>query len=186
MKKGLLFGGLALAGFGMYRYFKYQVNMAMNYDYKIKDFKIDKIEGSNVYISTSVEIKNKSSFKVTVKSYDLQLAFKGVPFANTSSNLEMNILPDSVFTLKTSGVIALDKAKTAVIPFFNDVVKRNPINVEINGFVKVKFLGIPSTIKFDNQQITYSQDLIKDYKLDKGYDKLKEKYPKVFSALGIK
>jgi hypothetical protein len=66
------------------------------------------------------------------------------------------------------------------------VVKRNPINVEINGFVKVKFLGIPSTIKFDNQQITYSQDLIKDYKLDKGYDKLKEKYPKVFSALGIK
>jgi len=98
----------------------------------------------------------------------------------------MEILPESVFTLKTRGVIALDKAKTAVAPFFNDVVKRKPINIEIAGFVKVKFLGIPSTIKFDKQEITYSQDLIAEYKLDKGYDKLKQKYPKVFSALGIK
>jgi LEA14-like dessication related protein len=186
MKKTLLFGGLALAGFGVYRYFKYQVNMAMNYDYKIKDFKVDSIDGTNVSISLAVDIKNKSSFKVKVKEYDLQLAFKGVPFANTKSNVEMEILPESVFTLKTSGVISLDKAKTAVAPFLSDVIKRKPINVEIAGYVKVKFLGIPSTIKFDKQEINYSQDLIADYKLDKGYDKLKQKYPKVFSALGIK
>jgi len=186
MKKALLFGGLALAGFGMYRYFKYQIDKALNYDYKIKDFKIDKIEGSDVSISTAVEIKNRSSFKIKVREYDLQLAFKGVNFANTKSNVEMDILPESVFTLKTSGVISLDKAKTAVAPFLNDVLKKKPINVEISGYVKVVFLGIPSTIKFDNQQITYSQDLLAEYKLDKGYDKLKEKYPKVFKALGIK
>ena len=186
MKKALLFGGLALAGFGIYRYFKYQVNMALNYDYKVKDFKIDKIEGSDVHISTSVEIKNKSSFKIKIKEYDLQLAYKGVNFANTRSNSQMDILPESVFTLKTSGIISLDKAKTAVAPFISDVFNKRPINVEISGFVKVVFLGIPSTIKFDSQQITYSQDLIKDYKLDKGYDKLKQKYPKVFKALGIK
>lgn len=186
MKKTLLFGGLALAGFGIYRYFKYQVNMALNYDYKVKDFKIDKIEGSDVHISTSVEIKNKSSFKIKIKEYDLQLAYKGVNFANTRSNSQMDILPESVFTLKTSGIISLDKAKTAVAPFISDVFNKRPINVEISGFVKVVFLGIPSTIKFDSQQITYSQDLIKDYKLDKGYDKLKQKYPKVFKALGIK
>ena len=89
MKKTLLFGGLALAGFGVYRYFKYQVNMAMNYDYKIKDFKVDSIDGTNVSISLAVDIKNKSSFKVKVREYDLQLAFKGVPFANTKSNVEM-------------------------------------------------------------------------------------------------
>ena len=186
MKKTLLFGGLALAGFGMYRYFKYQVNMAMNYDYKIKDFKIVNIDGTNVTISLSVDIKNKSSFKVKVREYDLQLSFKGIPFANTKSSVEMEILPNSVFTFKTSGVISLDKAKTAVIPFVNDVIKRNPIKIEIVGFIKIKFLGVPSTIKFNSEQITYSPDLIAEYKLDKGYDKLKEKFPKVFTALGIK
>ena len=40
MKKVLLFGGIGLAGFGFYRYFKYQVDMALNYDYKIKNFKV--------------------------------------------------------------------------------------------------------------------------------------------------
>ena len=40
MKKVLLFGGIGLAGFGLYRYFKYQVDMALNYDYKIKNFQI--------------------------------------------------------------------------------------------------------------------------------------------------
>jgi len=186
MKKALLFSGLALAGFGMYRYFKYQIDKALNYDYKIKDFKIDKIEGSDVNISTAVEIKNRSSFKIKIKEYDLQLAYKGVNFANTRSSAQMDILPESAFILKTSGVISLDKAKTAVAPFISDVFNKRPINVEISGFVKVVFLGIPSTIKFDSQQITYSQDLLKDYKLDKGYDNLKKKYPKVFSALGIK
>ena len=36
MKKVLLIGGLGLAGFGFYRYFKYQVNQAVNYGYVIK------------------------------------------------------------------------------------------------------------------------------------------------------
>lgn len=186
MKKGLLFGGLALAGFGMYRYFKHQVNMAMNYDYKIKDFKIDNIDGTNVTISLAVDIKNKSSFKVKIREYDFQLSFKGIPFANTKSNVEMEILPESVFTFKTSGVISIEKAKTAIMPFVKDVLNKKPINVQINGFIKIKFLGIPSTIKFDSEQINYSPDLLSEYKLDKGYDKLKEKYPKVFTALGIK
>jgi hypothetical protein len=96
MKKTLLFGGLALAGFGVYRYFKYQVNMAMNYDYKVKDFKIDNIDGTNVTISLAVDIKNKSSFKVKVREYDLQLSFKGIPFANTRSNAEIEILHDGI------------------------------------------------------------------------------------------
>ena len=186
MRKTLLFGGLALAGFGMYRYFKYQVNKAMNYDYKIKDFKIDKIDGSNVTISLAVDIKNKSSFKVKIREYDLQLSFKGIPFANTKSNVEMEILPESVFTFKTNGVISMDKAKTAVMPFVKDVLNKKPINVEIVGFIKIQFLGIPSTIKFDSEKINYSPDLLAEYKLDKGYDKLKEKYPKVFTALGVK
>jgi LEA14-like dessication related protein len=186
MRKGLLFGGLALAGFGMYRYFKHQVNMALNYDYKIKDFKIDKIDGQNVTISLAVDIKNKSSFKVKIREYDFQLSFKGIPFANTKSNVEMEILPESVFTFKTSGVVSLDKAKTAIMPFVKDVMNKKPINIQIVGYLKIKFLGIPSTIKFDSQEITYSQDLLAEYKLDKGFDKLKQKYPKLFSALGIK
>ena len=47
MKKGLIIGGIALAGFGFYRYFRYQLDMALNYDYKIKRFKIINGEALN-------------------------------------------------------------------------------------------------------------------------------------------
>jgi hypothetical protein len=37
IKKALIIGGVGLAGFGLYRYLKYQVDLAMKYDYKIKN-----------------------------------------------------------------------------------------------------------------------------------------------------
>ena len=39
IKKVLIIGGVGLAGYGLYRYFKYQVDLAMKYDYNIKNFK---------------------------------------------------------------------------------------------------------------------------------------------------
>ena len=76
MKKALLFGGIAIAGFGLYRYFKYQIDMALNYDYKLKDFKILGQSGDVMKVSATFEITNKSSFKVDVTGYDLQIFFK--------------------------------------------------------------------------------------------------------------
>lgn len=77
MKKILLFGGIGLAGFGLYRYFKYQVDMALNYDYKIKNFKVLGYDNDNINISVELEIVNNSSFEILVKEYDLKLFFKG-------------------------------------------------------------------------------------------------------------
>jgi hypothetical protein len=85
MKKVLLFGGIAIAGFGLYRYFKYQIDMALNYDYKLKDFKVIGQDGDVIKVSATFEISNKSSFKVELKGYDLQLYFKDTLFAITKS-----------------------------------------------------------------------------------------------------
>ena len=50
MKKVLLIGGLGLAGFGFYRYFKYQVNQAVNYGYDIKNFKVLESDNESVKV----------------------------------------------------------------------------------------------------------------------------------------
>ena len=183
MKKALLFAGIGLAGFGVYRYFKYQVDLALNYEYKIKDFKIDKVEGNNVTISTTVSIKNKSNFEITINEYDLSFYFKNILFANTKSKAPLKILPETTFELRAQGVIDFSKAKVSVIPFVQDVLNRKPIDIQISGFVKVIFLRIPTTISFDKETINYSTDLLKEYNLDKGFEKLKTKYPKLFSFL---
>lgn len=186
MKKVLLFGGLAIAGFGLYRYFKYQIDLALNYDYKLKDFKIISQEGDLIKVSATFEITNKSSFKVDVTGYNLQLFFKELPFAVTKSTNKVTIQPNSSFEIVGYGEINLSASKIVILPFIKDILDRKPIDISVSGIVNIVFLGIPTSLKFDKQKFNYSVDLIADYKLGNAYEKLKAKYPKVFAILGIK
>jgi LEA14-like dessication related protein len=179
MKKVLFIGGLGLAGFGLYRYFKYQINQAMSYDYKIKSFKIVSVEGKNITISVSVEIVNNSSFEVKVQGYDIQLFFKGIPFARATSNQEFIISPTSSFVFTSQGSVNTDDAKLAIIPFISDVASQKPIDIQVSGFIKVIFLSVPYTVKFDRTAVNYSMDLLKDYGLSKSWNAFKAKYPQV-------
>ena len=186
MKKVLLFGGIAIAGFGLYRYFKYQIDLALNYDYKLKNFEVLGQEGDLLKVSATFQISNKSSFKVDVTGYEIQLFFKDIPFALTKSTDKITIQPNSSFEIVGYGEINIKTAKIVIVPFLKDVLERKPIDVAVSGVVNVVFLGIPTTLKFDKQKFNYSLDLIEDYKLGNAYEKLKDKYPKVFALLGIK
>jgi len=186
MKKVLLFGGVALAGFGLYRYFKYQIELALNYEYTLKDFKVLGQKDNMLSVSAVFSITNKSSFKVIVKDYDLQLFFKDLPFASTKLKQSITVQPNSTFEVTGFGEIDIQKSKVAIVPFIKDVLDRKPIDIAVSGIIHIVFLGIPTSLKFDKQKFNYSVDLIQDYNLGTAYEKLKAKYPKVFALLGIK
>jgi len=186
MKKVLLFGGIALAGFGFYRYFKYQIDLALNYDYKIKKFNIDSYDSENINVSLELEITNNSNFDILIKEYDLKLFYKSKNFANTKTKIPFAVLPKNSFKLKTNGVINIRQSQVAIIPFVQDVLGKKPINVEATGFVKVKFLGINYTLNFNNETFQYSADLLKDVGLSKQVNKFKEKNPALAKFFGIK
>ena len=187
MKKVFLFGGIALAGFGLYRYFKYQIELALSYQYALKDFKIlPQTKQGVINVSAVFSITNKSSFKVLVKDYDLALFYKDVPFANTKSAQPITVQPNSTFEVIGLGEIDVQKSKVAIIPFAKDVLERKPIDIAVSGKINVVFLGIPTSLNFDKQKFNYSIDLIEDYKLGTAYEKIKAKYPRIFEFLGIK
>jgi LEA14-like dessication related protein len=186
MKKGLLFGGIALAGFGLYRYFKYQVDLALNYDYKIKNFRVLGYDDSKIKTSIEIEIKNNSSFEILIKEYDLKIFFKGNNFASAVTKTPFLVLPNSSFILKTSGDINVKETKVSVLPFIQDVIAKRPINVEVLGFIKVKFLGINHTLKFNKDKFQYSADLLTEVGLNKKVNEFKLKNPRLAKFLGIK
>ena len=186
MKKVLLFGGIGLAGFGLYRYFKYQINLALNYDYKIKNFEILRHNNENIDVSVELQITNNSSFEILVKEYDLKLAFKGKNFANAKSNTPFAVLPNGSFKLKTEGSINVQETKVALLPFIKDVLAKKPINIEVSGFVKVKFLGVNYTLNFNKETFQYSADLLRDLGLSKKVGSFKEKNPALAKFFGIK
>jgi LEA14-like dessication related protein len=187
MKKVFLFGGIALAGFGLYRYFRYQIDLALSYQYALKDFKIlPQTKEGIIDVSAVFSITNKSSFKVLVKNYDLQLFFKDRQFASTKSNESITVEPNSTFEVTGYGEIDVEKSKVSILPFVKDVFDRKPIDVAVSGKINIVFLGIPTSLNFDKQKFNYSVDLIQDYNLGTAYEKLKAKYPKVFAFLGVK
>jgi LEA14-like dessication related protein len=185
LKKGLIIGGVGLLGFGLYRYFKYQINQAMNYDFSIKNFKYLGIEGDNINVSATIDITNKSSFALTINSFDLDLYFKGYKFSHVSSTVSSVILPNENFEVTGIGVINAADLKETVPILVMDILKEKPIDVEVTGTVKVNFMGINHTVAFNKEKFNYSTNLLAEYGLKEKTDKLKQKYSKIFSAFGI-
>jgi len=186
LKKALIIGGIGLAGFGLYRYFKYQVDLAMKYDYKIKNFKYLGIKGNDINVSATIEITNKSNFKLIINSFDLKLFYNGKKFSDVVSKKQTIIEPNSSFEVTGVGIINVNDLKESLPSFLNNVLKQKPIDIEVEGVVKIVFMNVNSTIKFNKEKFNYSTDLISEYGFGEKYQKFKDKYSKVFQALGIK
>lgn len=186
MKKALIIGGVGLAGYGLYRYFKYQVDLAMKYDYKIKNFKYLGINGNDVKVSATIQITNKSSFRLVVNSFDLDLYYEGKKFADVISTKSVTIEPNSSFDITGIGVINVNDIKVGLPQFLSDVLKQKPIQIEVEGQLKINFMNVNSTINFNREKFTYSTDLITEYGFGDKYSKLKQKYSNIFNFFGIK
>jgi hypothetical protein len=186
MNKILFTAGIGLAGFGLYRYFKDQIDLAMNYTYDIKSLKTISQTSNEVTMSVDVLFTNKSNFEITIKEYYLNLFYKDIPFASSKSVQEFTILPNTTININVLGTFSGDESKSAILPFLYDIANRKPINIRTNGYVKTVFLKIPYTVNLDNVDYEYSKDLISEYGLATPYEKLKAKYPKIFSLVGVK
>jgi len=186
MKKALIIGGVGLAGYGLYRYFKYQVDLAMKYDYKIKNFKYLGINGNDVKVSATIQITNKSSFRLVVNSFDLDLYYEGKKFADVISTKSVTIEPNSSFDITGIVVINVNDIKVGLPQFLSDVLKQKPIQIEVEGQLKINFMNVNSTINFNREKFTYSTDLITEYGFGDKYSKLKQKYSNIFNFFGIK
>jgi hypothetical protein len=88
MKKVLLLGGIALAGFGLFRYFKYQIDLALNYDYKIKNFKIVSYDSDKINANLEIEVENKD---ISIELINLSVKSNSNEFTEQeSANVNVN------------------------------------------------------------------------------------------------
>lgn len=177
MKKLLYIVGFGTLAYGGYRYFKHQVNLALSYNYNIADIKILELNDQRADIRVDVKLENKSSFEVQVTEYDIDLFYGTTKIAHTDSGEPFKIYPESSVTVTAIGSIVFGDAFKALGPFITNVMQRKPINIQVSGHVKIKFLGIPHTIAFEKQSFNYSMDLLKDMGLSEKYEALKEKFP---------
>lgn len=186
LKKVLILGGIAGIGFSFYYYFKRQLDLALDFAYSIKTIRILELTDQTAVIKTEIEITNKSSFNLSIEDYDIQFSYKNIPVARTIFTKPIFIVSDQTFSLEAEGSIDLDKAKDAIWPFIQDVIKKRPINLVLNGFVVVKFMNIRYKVNLDGDVVTYSTNLLADFGLEDNYDNFKKKLTESLGKIGIK
>ena len=180
IKKILIFSGIGVAGFALYRYFKSQVELALNYEYTVKDFAFLGIEGDNINVKTTIQITNKSNFELIINSFDLDLYYNNAKFATVVSNSRVEIKPNTTFDIQAFGSIAKTSVKESLPVFLANIMARKPIDVVIDGTMKFELMGIKSTVKYDKQKVNYTADFASEWGFGETLDKAKAKFPKLF------
>lgn len=177
MKKTLLYlSGIAIAGGALYYYFKSQFDLALQYEYKIDDLRILKLTDQGMEVEATVRLNNKSAFKVEVLEYDIAVRYKNITVARAISTETFVVNPESSTNLKIFGSVVFGEAKSAILPFVSSVLSQKPIKIDVAGYVRAKFLGITHTFEFDAKDLEYSSNLLADFNLKDGWEKLREKF----------
>jgi len=176
MKKILYFVGFISFSGAMYLYLKRQLELALQYEYDVKKWKILKMDKEEAQVEIVVSLTNKSSFEIEILGYDLAFYYQDINVGRVFSTEKTGIKAEASIDIKTNTIVNFNTLKAAILPFVTAVLQKKPIDVTIDGYVRVKFLGLNHTIKFNKDQFNYSSNLLADLGLNNEWDKLKEKY----------
>ncbi len=176
MKNFLYFLGLSTLIGSMYYYFKKQLELALQYEYDVKNWKILKLNTDEAEAEIEISLSNKSSFEIEINEYDLSIFYNDIKVARTFSTQDIKVLAQQKIDIPLTANIQFKEASAAILPFFTDVLKNRPIDITISGYIKVKFLTFEHTIQLEKDKFQYSSNLLEEYGLADDVDKLKTKF----------
>jgi len=182
MKKLLFLLGLGGLGYGAYYYITQQLKLALNWDFKVSDFKILSITSKGADIDLIISVLNKSLFAVDVKNYDIDILYRGVPIAKAQSDNPFTVQSDSWFDVPTSAFINFDSAKGILGELGTTLLNNKPISITVRGKLNIVFSGINKQIILNQKDVVVSQNSADDLGLSKPINKVKD----FLDKLGIK
>jgi hypothetical protein len=68
-----IFAGIGAIAFGLYKFYKYQLSLAMQYCYKISRYNFNALNQDGINMDLFINIENKSDFSVTIIGYNLDI-----------------------------------------------------------------------------------------------------------------
>jgi LEA14-like dessication related protein len=172
-------------GYSFYYFFKKQLELALNYEYKLYNFKITELSLSKASVKFLIQINNKSRFTIDVLEYDLNFEYKNVKVANAKSVKPFSVLPDGKFDIKALATFDFDSTSLVLSDLYNEAMAKKPIVLTINGFIDVKLFNFQKRIKFKGTEFVASENLLADLKLNNDIVKIGSWADDLLGNLGI-
>lgn len=145
----LIVGGLAVIGYALYRYYLKQIDFLKDVTYQITGVRIKSISASLVSLDISAKIFNASNVEAIVKQIYLDVFINNVKVGVVNEVKDIPILPqqssDVTFNFSFNPRLVVSNIRD-VLSFS---IAAKDLNIDMNGYVKVKSAFISSTIPFE-------------------------------------
>tara|TARA_B100000989_G_C19459772_1_gene435696 strand:+ start:218 stop:778 length:561 start_codon:yes stop_codon:yes gene_type:complete len=170
----LTFLGLGGLGYAFYNYYNKQLDLALDWNYKIKNVKVINITKQGAKLNLLVQVTNKSNFTLNVKDYDLKVIYKGVEVGNSQSIRPITIPSDSFFEAEVITNILFDSAKGLLDDVAIDIITGKPLLVDIKGELNVNYGKIDRKVVVNVKDISVSKNVASDLGISKPIDSVKD------------
>jgi LEA14-like dessication related protein len=170
MKKVVIFSaiiaGLAGIGYGLYRFYKKQIDLALSYCYKISGAKFNTVTKNRINLDLMVKILNNSAFQADLTGYDFDVFINGKFIAKIAGSKAQSIASKGVSELglnidfNPDKVFNADDLMKLITWYFTDkanvvIQVRGSFSVRLN-FIKVS--EYPIDVKMSLADITAPED----------------------------
>lgn len=182
VRTSLIVLGIGGIGYALYNYFNRQLRLALDWDFKIKDLKVNDFTGKGADLSLLVSVENKSLFALTVKDYDIDVIYDGVKIGNATSKKSFVVQSESWFDVPTRAFVAFKGAKGILDNFAIALLKNEPILFDVRGNMNVVFGNIPKKVVFNVEDVIVSTAIGTQLGIDKPIGKIND----FLTNLGIK
>lgn len=182
MKKILYIVGFGGIGYALYSYFTKQLALALDWDYKIKDVKVNQITKSGLSFDLILSVLNKSSFSLEVKNYDIDTYYEGILIGKAKSEFPFLVEGDSWFDVPVKVNISFSEKKGILKNLGIALIGAKPLSIDVVGKMNVVIGGLPKEVLINTKSVTISDDLSESVGLEKPVSEIN----KFLEKIGIK
>jgi LEA14-like dessication related protein len=158
--------GIGAIVYGLYKFYKYQVSLAMEYCYKISNYKINALDQNGINMDLFIKIENKSDFVITIVGYDLDILINGKDVGHIVSSSQYTLLNKSITEISVNVLfnpLASFNLMDVVSLLSYAATDKSKFIVEVKGTIsgKMNFIQIknfPIDIKMSLAEILAPED----------------------------
>lgn len=154
LKPTLIFSGLAIIGFALYRYYQKQLNFLSNIQYSLVGLKVLNFTKDQVTLEITQKIYNASNVEAKVTEMYLDVFLNGVKVGNIDESTDILILPTKSTNVSYKLTFDPQLILKNIVNLVTLTVALKDMTIKAEGYVKVNSGFIYTTIPF-----TYNNNL---------------------------
>jgi LEA14-like dessication related protein len=145
----LVFGGLAVIGIALFRYYKKQIDFLKDITYQVIGFSVVSITLDKVSLNIKARIFNASNVEATIKELYLDVLVNEVKVGNVNEVKDILILPSKSTDISFNFSFSPKLIGMNIVQLISASTMTKDIKLRLEGYIKMKSSFISASLPFE-------------------------------------